>query len=82
MKCKKCGSKNVSLSRVSEVKTKKKSGWKYWLTGMFLWDALATFFLGIFFLIPRILFRKKPKVETKIHTEAVCNDCGKHWRVK
>lgn len=82
MKCKRCGSTNVSLSRVSDVRTRKKGGLKYWLLGFWLWDIMATFFLGLFFLVPRLIFRKKPKVETKIHTEAVCSDCGKHWRVR
>ena len=82
LNCKKCGGNNISVSRVSDTKTVKKSGWKYWLLGGWLVDFFMTFVLGFIFLIPRLLFRKKPKIETKIHTEAVCQDCGNVWRVK
>ena len=81
MKCKKCGSEHVLVQKVSETKTKKKRTWKYWLFFGWAVDLFSTIFFGIFYLIPRLLFRRKPKVETVTHTEAVCQSCGKSWRV-
>lgn len=81
MKCKKCGSENVLVQKVSETNTKKKRSWKYWLFFGWAVDLFSTIFFGIFYLIPRLLFRRKPKVETVTHTEAVCQNCGKSWRV-
>ena len=82
MNCRKCGSTDVTLHRIADTKTKKKSGWKYWLLGGWFIDFFMTFVLGFIFLIPRIILRKKPKVETKVYTEAVCQNCGNVWKVK
>jgi len=77
MVCKKCNSENVQVQRVSVTKRKKK-GISYWLFGWFI-DLM----LWLFLTFPRLLiaiFAPK-KTKTKIHSEAVCQDCGYSWKI-
>lgn len=76
--CKKCGSENVNVQRVSITK-KKHKGLFYWLFFGWLIDIILFIFLTIPFLIVKIF---KPKnTRTKIHSEAVCQNCGNSWKI-
>lgn len=78
MKCKKCGSENVQVQRVSITKNKKK-GLIYWLFFGWLIDLL----LWIFLTFPRLLWAiiRPKKTKTKTHSEVVCQSCGFSWRI-
>lgn len=78
MGCRKCGGNDVNIQVVSETRTKKK-GLIYWLCFIWLLD-LATWILmfGFRFII-RIIRGKK--IETKFYKMAICQSCGKSWRV-
>lgn len=80
MKCKKCGSTDVSIQAVTETKTKGK-GLYYWTIG---W--LVNMFKWIMFTLPtlvvRLFGRKKQKVISKTHKMAICQSCGNSWKVK
>ncbi len=78
MKCKKCGSENIQVQRVS-VTSEKKKGLLYWLCFGWLIDIMAFLFLTIPYLIIKIF--KPKKVKTDTHSEAVCQDCGHSWKV-
>lgn len=73
MKCKKCGSENVSVQVVTNVKTKHRG-----CLGWFLWILLACCTLGLILIIPLIT---NSKTKSKTHSEAVCQDCGYRWKV-
>lgn len=76
--CKKCGSDSISVQKVSVTKSKGK-GWAYWL--LFGW--LIDLALWLFLTLPRLIFAifRKKKVKTKVHSEAVCQNCGYSWKV-
>jgi predicted nucleic-acid-binding Zn-ribbon protein len=78
MNCKKCGSNNVNIQRIATTK-KKGKGLMYWLLFGWLLDIL----LWIFLTLPRLIIAilKPKKTKTKVHTEAICQDCGYSWRV-
>lgn len=69
MKCKKCGSDNVQIQTVSE---QKKRGC---IAGM-MWILLAICTFGAIIWLPLIC-----KKGSKTVTYAVCQDCGKRWKV-
>ena len=73
MKCKKCGSENVTVQAVTNVKTKHRG-----CLGWFLWILLACCTLGLILIIPLIT---NSKTKSKTHSEAVCQDCGCRWKV-
>ena len=80
MKCPKCGSENVNIQMVTDVKEKAKKGWLYWLFIGWWWEPIAWLFLTL----PKLLiaiFGKKTKTVSKTHKEAVCQSCGHSWRV-
>ncbi len=78
MVCRKCGSNNVNVQAVTITKTKSHNLF-YWLCFIWLIDLL----IWIFLFIPRLIIQicKKPRITTKTHTEAVCQNCGYRWRV-
>lgn len=74
MKCKKCGSENVTVQAVTEVKTKK-HGILWWLLiGWWWW----TLFFGIA-LVMKLLRRGKMVSKTK--AVCTCQSCGNMWNV-
>lgn len=79
MQCPKCGSDNVNVQVVSTVQRKKK-GWAYWLLFGWLLDLMLWIGFFVFRLIVAIF--KPKKMVSKVHTEAVCQNCGNHWVVK
>lgn len=77
MVCPQCGSENVNVQAVSITKTKK-HGVAWWL--------LVSWWIWIFWLlafIPMLIIKlvKGKKLETKVHSEAVCQNCGNRWKV-
>lgn len=81
MVCPKCGSLNVLVQAVTQVKEKRKKGLLYWLFIGWWWEIFAWLFLTL----PKLLFAlfsKKTKVVSKTYTEAICQNCGNRWRVK
>ena len=73
MVCPKCGSGNVNVQAVTNVKTKHRGciGWALWLL-------LAICTIGLILIIPLIT---NSKTKSKTHSEAVCQNCGKRWKV-
>lgn len=78
MKCKKCGSQNITVQAVTTLKNKHK-GIIYWLfIGWWL-----EMMLWLFLTIPKLIFElfKPNKIKTKTHSEAVCQECGYRWEI-
>ena len=73
MKCTKCGSENVVIQAVTEVKTKHRG-----CVGWFFWILLAICTLGLIIIIPLLT---NTKTKSKTHTEAICQNCGCRWRL-
>ena len=73
MQCPKCGSTNVLTQVVTHTDVKNRG-----CLGWLLWIFLATITLGLILIIPLVT---NTKTKQKSHTEAVCQNCGKHWRV-
>lgn len=73
MTCPKCGSSNVFVQAITDVKTKHRGcfGWLFWIL-------LAICTVGIILIIPLLT---NSKTRSKTHTEAICQQCGKRWRV-
>ena len=80
MVCPKCGSENVTVQMVTEVREKRKKGLLYWLLVGWWWE----FFAWIFLTLPKLLvaiFSKKTKTVSTTTKQAVCQDCGHNWKV-
>ena len=78
MKCKKCGSENVTVTR-EQIAAKTKTnhtGLLHDLGRLFL--VLCT--CGLWLLVPR----RKANSRTKFKSETICicQDCGNSWRIK
>ena len=73
MICPRCKSLNVSVYPVTEERIKNRG-----CIGWFLWILLAIITCGLILIIPA-LTNSKSKVKT--FTEALCQDCGKRWKV-
>lgn len=82
MKCSKCGSENVTVQVVTEQELKvKKHGVLYWLCIGWWLKPLLWFFFTLPMLIIHIFKPKKYKTVNHTKKLAVCNDCGKSWKV-
>lgn len=73
MVCPKCGSSNVIVQAVTNVKTKHR-GCLAWC----LWILLAICTVGLILIIPLIT---NSKTKSKTHSEAVYQNCGNRWQV-
>ncbi len=73
MICPKCGSEDVKVQPVTEVRTKHRGCF-----GWLLWILLAVLTVGIILIIPLIT---NSKTKSKTTTQAVCQRCGHRWRV-
>ncbi|MDR1002928.1 MAG: hypothetical protein LBL82_06650 [Oscillospiraceae bacterium] len=73
MKCPNCGSGDVFIQAVADIKTKRRGcfGWAMWIF-------LACCTCGLILIIPAVT---NSRTKTKTHTEAVCQNCGRRWRV-
>ena len=81
MICPNCGSKNVRVQVINEVKEKRKKGVAYWLIIGWWLEPL----LWLFLTLPKLLvalFSKKTKLKSKQKSIAVCQDCGNRWEIK
>ena len=78
MKCAKCGSENVTVQAVTTVKSKK-HGCIYWLFIGWWLEPIMWLFLTLPWLFIKIF--KPNKVKSKINSIAVCQNCGKHWKI-
>lgn len=82
MTCSKCGSENVSIQMVQDMKLKKKHhGIFYWLFFGWLIDMMLWIFLTIPMLIIKIFRGKKQKLVTKQRKMAICQNCGNQWQL-
>jgi predicted nucleic-acid-binding Zn-ribbon protein len=77
MKCPKCGSENVIIQAVTVTKIKN-HGCLWWLcVSWWIWIVWLAAFIPM--LILKIF--KGTKIQSKTHSEAVCQNCGHRWRV-
>jgi DNA-directed RNA polymerase subunit RPC12/RpoP len=82
MKCLKCGSENISIQAVTESKLMDKHrGCLWWLFIGCWWIPVKWIFLTLPAIIFKIFGHKRQKIKTKIHNEAVCQNCGNRWKV-
>lgn len=84
MNCKKCGSENVNIQQVTDVKTKRHGVlYKlYWYTIGWLVSLVTWVCFFVFRLFIRIIRGNRSKVISTQRTMAVCQNCGKSWQVK
>ena len=73
LRCRRCGSDNISVQAVTHVQTKHR-GCIAW----FFWIILAICTIGLILIIPAIT---NSKTKSQTHTEAVCQNCGFRWWV-
>ncbi|PKM63445.1 MAG: hypothetical protein CVU97_00465 [Firmicutes bacterium HGW-Firmicutes-21] len=73
MICPKCGSDRIFVQAVTKVKTTHRG-----CLGWFFWIILACLTLGLILIIPLLT---NSKTKSKTHTEAICQNCGRRWRV-
>ncbi|MBY6932281.1 hypothetical protein [Clostridium botulinum] len=78
MQCPKCSSDNVNVQAISIVKDKK-HGCLYWLFIGWWLEMLMWIFLTLPWLIIKIF--KPNKINTKVKSYAVCQNCGHKWNV-
>ncbi len=81
MVCSKCGSPNVSVQAVTEVKEKAKHGCLWWLLVGWWLEAFLWLFLTVPRLIVALFGGRRKKLVSKTHSEAVCQTCGNRWKV-
>lgn len=82
MKCPKCGSDNVNVQVVSESTLKNKSkSCAYWLFIGWWFELLKWLFLTIPMLLGKMFGHKDKEIVVSHKSMAVCQNCGKHWKV-
>ena len=80
MTCPKCGSENISVNVVTDMKMKDKHhGIIWWICVGWWWIPFKWLFLTLPALIVKIFRRKKQKVVTKQRTVCCCQACGHTW---
>ena len=78
--CKKCGSSNISIQVINEVKLKNQHhGCLWWLCVGWWWIPFKWLFLTLPALIFAIFGHKKQKVVNKQRKICVCQNCGNQW---
>lgn len=73
MICPGCGSRNVLIQAITETRTRHRGCF-----GWFLWILLAMITVGLILMIPLLT---NSRTKSKTHTEAICQNCGRRWRV-
>lgn len=83
MKCKKCGSENVTVSVVNEVHLKNQHH------GIIWWFCIGWWWIPIkwlIFTLPALIFaifgHKKQKAVNKSVTKCICQSCGYTWNTQ
>jgi len=71
MICPKCGSENVNVQMVTDIKTKRRGCFAW-----FLWILLAVCTLGIVLIIPLLT---NSKISSKQRKVMLCQNCGNSW---
>ena len=74
MTCPKCGSNLVTIQALTEIRTHNRGCF-----GWFLWVLLAICTCGLILIIPLLT---NSKTRSRSRTEAVCQNCGHHWKLK
>lgn len=83
MKCRKCGGTNVTLNVVNEMRVEKvHHGCVWWLFVGWWWIPVKWICFTIPALILKIFVPAKMKLHKREYTEAVCQNCGYHWKVR
>ncbi len=83
MTCPKCGSENVNVQTVNEVKIKDKHhGIIWWFCIGWWWVPIKWLLFTLPALIFKIFGHKKQKVINKTKTVCICQNCGHSWNVK
>lgn len=79
MTCSRCGSTNVSISVINEVRQKARHGFWWWILIGWWWRILWFFCFGMwYFLFLLIRGKKTVNVQKKV---AVCQQCGNSWTI-
>lgn len=78
MICPRCGSGNVNVQLASVVKSKH-HGCLYWVVIGWWLELFMWIFLTLPWLIAKIF--KPNKVNTKVSSYGVCQNCGHKWKV-
>lgn len=81
MQCPKCGSTNVNVQMMQDVKLKDKHhGILWWLCIGWWW----IFIKWMVFTLPALFFaifgHKKQKVVIKNYSACICQNCGHNWK--
>ena len=80
--CPKCGSENVNVQAINQVKLKDKHhGVIWWLFWGWYWVPIKWLFLTLPALIFKIFGHKKQKAVNKVVTMCTCQDCGNSWKI-
>lgn len=83
MVCPKCGSENVTIQAVNEVKLKNSHhGCFWWLCIGWWWVPVKWLFLTVPALFAKIFIPNKQKAVNKTTQKAVCQNCGNMWEFK
>ena len=82
MKCPKCGSENVNIQVLNEVKMKNAHhGFFWWICIGWWWIPVKWLFLTVPALLAKIFIPKKQKTVNKTVKNAVCQNCGHNWNI-
>lgn len=80
MICKKCGSNNVNVQVLNEMKLKDKHhGVIWWICVSWWWIPFKWLFFTVPALICAIFGHKKQKIVTKQVTKYICQSCSYSW---
>lgn len=81
MVCPKCGSSNIQIQAVNEVKLKNKHhGLLWWCFVGWYWVPIKWLFLTVPALFAKIFIPKRQKAINKTIRTAVCQTCGNIWK--
>lgn len=83
MKCRKCGSTNVTLNVVNEMRVEKvHHGCVWWLFVGWWWIPVKWICFTIPALFAKIFLPDKVYIRNRINTVAVCQNCGYTWKTR
>lgn len=81
MVCPKCGSNNVNVQMMQDIKIKNKHhGILWWVFVGWWWLPIKWLIFTLPALIVKIFGHKRTKVVTKKYSMCVCQDCGYNWK--